>query len=375
MNELLSHARTHQKRIIDLIGRLVECESPSLDKAALARMARLVTEEAAAIAKVRRVRGGHLLLDFALPGKRKSGRILALGHIDTVHPIGSLERMKFRQRDGRLWGPGILDMKSGIAFFLSAVRALRDLDLPVNRRVAMLLVIDEEIGSPTSRVITEREARKSDAVLVLEPGSGLDGKLKTARKGVGHYEVTVHGRAAHSGLDFAAGANAIVELSRQIERIAAFTDLERGITVNPGVVSGGTAVNVVADTARMEADLRIARLRDAARIDKKFRSLKPVDKRCRIELAGGLNRPPLERTAGVATLFRTARALAAEIGVELEETATGGASDGNFTGALGIPTLDGLGGVGEGAHTSNESILIDRIADRTALLAGLLATL
>jgi glutamate carboxypeptidase len=266
-------------------------------------------------------------------------------------------------------------MKSGIAFFLFAVRALRDLDIPVNRRVAMLLVTDEEIGSPTSRAITEREARQSDAVLVLEPGSGLDGKLKTARKAVGHYEVTVHGRAAHSGLAFSAGASAIVELARQIEKIAAFTDLERGITVNAGLLSGGTAVNVVAETARTEVDVRLARLRDAARIDKKFRSLKPVDKRCRIELAGGLNRPPMERTAGVARLFRTARALASEIGIDLEESAVAGASDGNFTGALGIPTLDGLGGVGDGAHTSSESILVDRIADRTALLAGLLAAL
>jgi len=373
MRELLSYCQANEDRIAELIRRLVECESPTGDLTRLAQVADLLESETAGIASVRRWKDGHLRIDFRLPGKRKSGRILALGHIDTVHPAGSLRTMPFRRRNGRFWGPGILDMKSGIAFMIHAVRALRELNIPVNRRVSMWLAADEEIGSPSSRRLTEREALKSDAVLVLEPGSGLDGRLKTARKGVGDYRVIVRGRAAHSGIDFSAGASAIVELARQIQRIAAFTDLDRGVTLNPGVVSGGTGINVVAGSADVKVDLRVVRMSDAARIDKKLRNLKPVDKRCEIEVQGGMNRPPLERKPGVVKLFRKARALAAEMGVELAESATGGASDGNLTGALGIPTLDGLGGVGEGAHSPGESILIDRIADRTALLAGLTA--
>ena len=201
----------------------------------------------------------------------------------------------------------------------------------------------------------------------------MDGKVKTARKGVGDYTVTVHGRASHSGLDFASGASAIVELARQIERIAAFTNLERGITVNPGVISGGTRTNVVAAEARAGIDMRIARLKDAAGLEKKFRGLRPVDRRCSIEVTGGLNRPPLERTPAIGRLFAHAKRLAKTLGVSLEETAVGGGSDGNFTAALGVPTLDGLGAVGEGAHAVNESILVDRMAERAALLAKLVA--
>jgi glutamate carboxypeptidase len=210
-------------------------------------------------------------------------------------------------------------------------------------------------------------------VLLLEPGTGLSGKLKTARKGVGDYTVTVKGRAAHAGIDYASGASAVVELARQIPKIAAFTNLKQGITVNPGVISGGTRTNVIAAEARAEVDIRIAHAKDAAALDKKFRSLRPFDKRCSIQVEGGLNRPPMERTPAIRTLFQMARACAKELGVTLQESATGGGSDGNFTAALGIPTLDGLGGVGEGAHAANESILLDRIADRTALLAMLLA--
>jgi glutamate carboxypeptidase len=234
---------------------------------------------------------------------------------------------------------------------------------------------DEEVGSESSRPLTEDAAKNSAAVLVLEPGTGLTGKLKTARKGVGDYAVTVRGRASHAGVDFEAGASAILEMARQIERIAAFTNVPRAITVNPGVISGGTRTNVVAAEAKVEVDIRVAREKDAPALDKKFRGLKPVDKRCTIEVTGGLNRPPMERTAGVRQLFQTARKLAKEIGMDLEESATGGGSDGNFTAAMGIPTLDGLGGVGEGAHATNESILVDRIADRTALMAMLVQAL
>ncbi len=371
MDELLTRIDERRGQTVNLIRRLVECESPSGDAAALARIADLIAEETSGLASTRRWPGGHIRCDFDLPGRRKSGRLLALGHLDTVWPAGTLKAMPFEERDGRLWGPGVLDMKSGIAFFLTAMRVLRDLNLPVSRRVSLLLVADEETGSQTSRAITEREAKRSDAVLVLEPGTGLEGKLKTARKGVGDYVITVHGRAAHSGIDFAAGASAVVEVARQIERIAALSDPARGVTLNPGIVEGGTRVNVVAAKARVHVDLRVWRMADARRVDRVLRRLKPVDPRCRIEVTGGLNRPAMERTRGVVRLFRLARGLAKGLGVDLEESSTGGASDGNFTAGLGIPTLDGLGGVGEGAHAPHESILADRITDRAALLAEL----
>jgi glutamate carboxypeptidase len=320
--------------------------------------------------------GHHLRCEFKFPGaKPDAGKILVLAHSDTVWPLGTLAQMPVREGKGRLWGPGVLDMKSGIAFFLYAVRTLRTLEVPVRRSILFQVNSDEEVGSETSRPFTEEAARQSAAVLLLEPGTGLQGKLKTARKGVGDYTVTVKGRAAHAGIDYAAGASAVVELARQIPKIAAFTNLKQGITVNPGVISGGTRTNVVAAEARAEVDIRIAHAKDAAGLDKKFRSLRPFDKRCSVQVEGGLNRPPMERTPAIRQLFKTARDCAKELGVTLQESATGGGSDGNFTAALGIPTLDGLGGVGEGAHAANESILLDRIADRTALLAMLLSQL
>ena len=210
-------------------------------------------------------------------------------------------------------------------------------------------------------------------MFVLEPGTGLTGKLKTARKGVGVYRVTAHGKAAHAGVDFSAGASAILELAAQLPRVASFTNPDRGITVNPGVISGGTRSNVVAAEATVEVDVRVPRLRDAAALDRRFHKLRPVDGRCTLDVSGGLNRPPMERSRGTVELYRLAKHAAREIGIDLPESATGGGSDGNFTAALGVPTLDGLGAVGEGAHAPHESILIDRIADRVAILAALLA--
>ena len=361
------------------IRRFVECESPSDDASAVSRFVELVSDTAAPFAKVKTYPGGKfgriLVAEMQLPGRRKSGQVLALGHSDTVWPIGTLRSMPFRRMDGRLWGPGVLDMKAGIVFFLFAVRALRELDIAAGSKVLLQLNPDEEVGSEVSRALTEKNAARSKAVLVLEPGTGLTGKLKTARKGVGDFRVVVKGRASHAGVDFEAGASAVLELARQIEQIAGFTQLQRGITVNPGVISGGTRNNVIAAEAWVEVDIRVLRLRDAPALEKKFRALKPFDRRCTIEVTGGLNRPPMERSAGIVALFRKARELAREIGVELEESLTGGGSDGNFTAALGIPTLDGLGAVGEGAHAANESLLVDRMADRTALVGKLLAAL
>lgn len=379
MDPLLAHIQARQSEIVNLIRQLVECESPSDDPAAVNRFVDIVGARAAGLGNVKLFPGGrfgkHMQMEFLLPGDKKSGQILVLGHSDTVWPMGALKTMPFKEEKGRLWGPGVLDMKSGIAFFLFAMQAIRDLRLPVKRRVILQLNSDEEVGSDSSRPLTEKEAKKSNAVLVLEPGTGMQGKLKTARKGVGGYQVTVHGKASHAGVDFEAGASAIVELARQIDKIADFTDLKRGLTVNPGVIRGGTRSNVIAAEAHADIDIRIAKLKDAAPLDKKFLSLKPFDKRCKVTVKGGLNRPPMERTEEIATLYAKAKKLGAELGVKLEESSTGGGSDGNFTAALGVPTLDGLGGVGEGAHANHESILIDRIADRTALLAKLILTL
>jgi len=381
MHPFLDFARSKQSAIVALIRELVECESPSDHPPSVNRFVDLVASHVGDMGKVRTFPGGrfgrHLRCEFRLggAGKRTEGAILALAHSDTVWPLGTLAHMPFREKNGRLWGPGVLDMKSGLAFFLYAVRALRALDVPAARKVVLQLNADEEVGSQTSRPLTEEAARKSAVVLVLEPGQDLDGKLKTARKGVGGYTVTVKGRASHAGVDFQNGASAIVELARQVERIAGFTQLSRGITVNPGVIAGGTRTNVVAAEARAEIDIRVARMKDAPSLDRRFHRLRSFDKRCSIQVEGGLNRPPLERTPAVVKLFREAHALAQQLGVDLKEASTGGGSDGNFTAALGVPTLDGLGGVGEGAHAANESILIDRIADRTALLAMLLARL
>lgn len=379
MDPVLAYAQAHQPQLVGFLRQLVECESPTDDAAAVNRCADLFADSVSDIAKVKAVAGGkygrHLLCDFQLPGKRKEGLVLGLGHTDTVYPLGILKTMPWREADGRYCGPGVLDMKAGLAFFVFAMRALRDLEIPVRRRVQLLLVSEEETGSPVSRPLTEKTAAQANAVLVLEPGTGLAGKLKTARKGIGRYQVTVTGHAAHAGVDFAQGASAIVELAHQIQRLAAFTDLAKGTTVNPGVIRGGTVSNVVAAEATAAVDVRVVKLRAFHALDRRLRALKPVDRRCKIEITGGLNRPPMERTREIGALFSLARKLARDLGLEIEESATGGGSDGNLTAALGIPTLDGLGAVGEGAHAPHESILIHRIADRTALLAKLVAAL
>ena len=332
MDPVLAYAQSKQTSIVDFIRELVECESPSDDPAAVNRFGELFADRVSDIAaNVRFLSGGktygkHLRVEFQLPGKVKkgAGQILGLGHSDTVYPLGTLRSTPFRADADALWGPGVIDMKGGLAFFVFAMRALRDLDIPVSRKVVLQLNSDEEVGSESSRPLSEEAARKSEAVLVLEPGTGADGKLKTARKGVGDYVVTVRGKAAHAGVDFTAGASAIVEAARQIAKIAEFTDLAKGTTVNPGVIHGGTRTNVVADLATIEVDMRIAKLSEAAKLDRKFQSLKPVDKRCTIEISGGLNRPPMERSKGIAALFQKARALGRELGVNVEESSTGG---------------------------------------------------
>jgi glutamate carboxypeptidase len=294
-----------------------------------------------------------------------------LGHLDTVWPIGTLRSMPWRIADGRLSGPGVLDMKSGVAMAFTAIEMLAEASL-LQREIILLLNPDEEVGSPVSRPITEQLAAKCATVYVLEPAQGL--AYKTARKGTGDWRIEVEGVAAHAGLDFEKGASAIRELARIIDKVSAFTDLKRGLTVSVGTAGGGSATNVVPAHAWAEVDVRIARKADGPRIERRFAALRASDPRCSITVTGGINRPPMERTRSTVQLYRRALALAAELDYPLPEAAVGGASDGNFTSALGIPTLDGMGAVGEGAHAAHESILLEHLAPRTALLAGMLAS-
>ena len=366
-------------QIIQTIRQLVEVESPTDNKDAVNRLGSLLAgrfEGLGGHAKFHHAQnfGNHLQVDF--PGKASGKPIMLLGHLDTVYPLGTLATMPFRVDGKRLWGPGSFDMKSGIAFMLHAIEALRhwhEDQLP--RPVTVLLVSDEEIGSDSSRHITENVARKASAVLVLEPSYGAKGAVKTGRKGVGEYTLKVRGKAAHSGLDFEKGESAIVELARQILEISKLTDVKRGITLNVGTIQGGTRSNVIPAEASAVLDARVARMKDAAVLDRKLRSLKPFNRKCKLEISGGVNRPPLERTPGVAALYKHAADIAKQLGWKLEEAAVGGGSDGNFTAALGIPTLDGLGGVGEGAHATHESVVISELPRRPALLSALIETI
>ena len=373
----LAYFKERRDEIISTIRELVEIESPSDNKAAVDRVSEAVAHKFSRLGGEVRIHpaqdfGNHLQVD--LPGNSSAKPVLLLGHYDTVYTLGTLATMPCRtmDNDNKLTGPGVLDMKSGIALMIYALAALQDWHGALPRPVTVLLVSDEEVGSDSSRAITESLANKAAAVLVLEPSYGLQGAVKTARKGVGEYLVKVTGKASHAGLDFQKGVNSILELARQIEKISSFTELKKGLTVNVGIVSGGSRTNVVPAEASAQVDVRIARMKDAAGIDKKMRSLRPFNRKCKIEISGGINRPPMERTAGVAALYAQAVAIARDLGWKLGEAAVGGGSDGNFTAGLGIPTLDGLGGVGDGAHAPHEHILISELPRRAALLAGLI---
>jgi glutamate carboxypeptidase len=361
--------------MLETIGAFVAIESPSDNKAAADRMGAFLAgifEELGGKARLHRTEdyGDNLQIDFAGEDGRKP--VLLLGHFDTVYPLGTLATMPCRTQENRLHGPGVLDMKSGIALMFYALQALQSWTAALPRPVTVFLVSDEEVGSSSSRKITEELARESAAVLVLEPAAGTRGAVKTARKGVGEYTLTVKGVAAHAGLDPAKGHSAIVELARQITAISKFNDVRSGVTVNPGVIRGGTRTNVIAAEARVEIDARIQKAKQAAGLERKMRALRPYDKRCQLVVEGGINRMPMERTAGVADLYGKAKAIAGQAGWKLEEAAVGGGSDGNFTAGIGIPTLDGMGGVGEGAHAVHEHILISELPRRALLLAGMI---
>jgi glutamate carboxypeptidase len=373
----MDHIRTvnrQRPQMLEMISQLVRVESPTEDWAAVNRCVSLVEgwiKASGGKSQRRKQKSAGDLLVGRFGPQSRSKPLMLLGHLDTVWPMGTLKKMPFRLAQGRAWGPGVLDMKAGVVMALSALRILEEAG-QLTRPVVFLLNSDEETGSQHSRSLTESLAKKCEAVFVLEPAQAPNAAYKTARKGVGNYRIQVQGVPAHSGVDFSQGHSAILELGRQIERASAFTDPARGITVNAGVMGGGTRSNVVPAEAWAEFDVRIARLRDVERLDRRFRSLRPVDRHCRVEVTGSLNRPPMERTPGTVNLFRRAATMANGLGFQLQEAATGGGSDGNFTSALGIPTLDGMGAVGEGAHADRESILLDALVPRTALLAAMI---
>jgi glutamate carboxypeptidase len=368
-----------ERKLDDILGRvsaLVRQESPTSRYDAVSAAQEMVAGWAEALEgrveqHVRDGGGGVLEARFGNP---EDGRkpVLLLGHLDTVWPVGTLARMPWRMEDGWAFGPGVLDMKAGVVMALEAMRLVREVD--ADRPAVLLLSGDEETGSHHSRGLIEEIAKGCRAAFVLEPAQGPQGAYKTARKGVGQFRLEIAGVPSHSGVDFGAGHSAVRELAWQIEQISAMTDLERGTTLNVGVIGGGTQPNVVAGAAWAEIDLRVKTVAEAETVARRLGALKARDARCTLRLTGGLNRPPMERTEDTAALFAQAKELAAGLGFVLEEAATGGGSDGNFTSALGVPTLDGMGAIGNGAHAENESIRIDSLVSRTALLAAMIAT-
>ena len=375
MNPFLDFCLANHEWLLELIETLVSIESPSDDRAAVnrcgAELAARLEAMGGHITRVPSARAGdHLRAGFG-SGPRQ---ILLLGHFDTVWPVGQLTRMPLKREGGRLYGPGVFDMKAGIGLAMLATRALLDRGALEGCGVAMLWTTDEEIGSTTSRALIEAEATKSDAVLVFEP-SLPGGALKTSRKGVGQFEMIARGVSAHAGLDPGKGVSAVRELARQIIAIEDLQDSARGVTLTAGVISGGTRANVVPAEARATIDARAITREDADRVQRTMRSLKPILPGASIEVTGGFDRPPLERTAAVERLFSQAKAVAAELGIGLEEGSAGGGSDGNFTAALGVPTLDGFGAIGDGAHAIHEHVEIDALVPRAATIAGVLAGL
>jgi glutamate carboxypeptidase len=377
---LRTWCREQQLWLREQIEALVGLESPSTDKEAVERCgAELVRRLESIGARVERLPGGDRAdpVRASFDGSALTGdvprQLMILGHFDTVWPTGQLDRMPLREEDGRLFGPGVFDMKSGIGVAMLAMRALKTMAAPAPP-VVMLWTTDEEIGSVVSRRAIEEEARRSQAVLVLEP-SLPGGAAKTSRKGCGEFELVVHGIPAHAGIDPSKGASAILELAHQIVAITRLQDLDRGVSLNVGVVSGGSRPNVVAAEARATVDVRVPTLADGERIAESLRQLQPHLRGTTIDVHGGVDRPPLERSEKGLRLYHLARDVARDLGSDLEEGGTGGGSDGNFTAALGVPTLDGLGPQGDGAHALHEHVIAEDLPWRAALLAGLISRL
>lgn len=374
--KLLHTLKPRLPEMLATLERLVRIESPSLEKSAADRCCKVLAAEwrrrGAQVEQIPQPhRGDHLRITW-WPGKsRPKGQCLVVGHYDTVYASGTLKKMPFRVTGSKAYGPGIFDMKAGLVQALFAFDALLETKTILTRRIVFLWNSDEEIGSDSSRKLIEGEARRSDAVFVLEPSLGPKGLLKTARKGVGEAELIVHGRASHAGLAPEQGINAVYELAAQLLRIREWNDPRRGVSVNADIVEGGTRVNVIAEKARAVLDLRALRLADMNRIEKQLRALRPTLRGARLEVHGGFNRAPMEQKQSME-LFATAKVLAAQIGLTLGEATAGGGSDGNLTAAVGAPTLDGLGAVGDGAHSAHEHIFTKTMPARAALLAALL---
>ena len=372
---LTEYCRAHEAWLLDTIAGLVSIESPTDDKPSVDRcgveLSRRLHELGGRVQTIRTTTAGdHLRAEFGTGDHQ----ILMLGHFDTVWPVGQLERMPLRRVGDELHGPGVLDMKAGIAQGMLATRALFALSPPDGTRVVMLWTTDEETGSHTSRALLETEAAASQAVLVLEPALP-GGVLKTQRKGCGEYEIVVRGEPAHAGVDPTKGVSAIRELARQVLAVETLQDLTRGVTVNVGVISGGSRPNVVAPAARAIVDVRAPTRADAERVDAALRALSPHITGAQVEVHGGFGRPPMERTPGVARLYALAEKVGEELGQRVAEGGTGGGSDGNFCAALGVPTLDGLGALGDGAHALHEHVLVSALVPRATFLGALLSRL
>ena len=362
--------------MLAVLRRFTVAESPSTEKAAAERCARVIAAtwrrlDVSLSVVPQKFQGPHILINARPAKTHPAGQLLVLGHYDTVYPPGTLRAMPFRVTSRKAFGPGVFDMKAGIVQAFFALETLQRSGFLPRKRIVFLWTSDEEIGSDSSRKLIESHARRSDAVFVLEPAFGPDGLLKTARKGVGEVEMIVRGRASHAGLAPEKGVNAVHELALQIARLRAWNNPRRGITLNADIVEGGSRVNVIADRARARFDLRALRVADMRLLEARLRSLRPVLPGAKLEISGGFNRPPLERKFSLA-LFRRAKSLAAQMNLQLDECTVGGGSDGNLTAALGIPTLDGLGAVGDGAHSNHEHVLTHTMPARAALLASLL---
>jgi glutamate carboxypeptidase len=365
----------HQDDMVAHLTQLVEMESPSDHKPSLDRLAALLADQASAAGAQAEVLGQAAAGDVVRARwSGGDGGILLLCHMDTVWNLGTLAERPVRVADGRLYGPGAFDMKGGIVNALWAMRALRELNLTPGRRITLLITSDEEIGSLASRSLIEAEALAHKVVFVLEPAHPPRASLKTWRKGVGDYRVTVTGRASHAGAAHDEGINAIEELARHVLAIQALTDYAAGTTINVGVIRGGTRSNVVPEQAWAEVDYRVMNMAEASRVDALMRGLKPQRDGIKLEVTGGLNRPPMVRTPAIVALYTIAECIATELGFPLSETGTGGGSDGNFTAALGVPTLDGLGVIGDGGHAQHEHVVVTSLPERAALLAGLMRT-
>jgi len=375
-------ARTPE--MIALLKKLVETESPTNDKKAVDRVGAILAEAsrnlgAHLVFHPQEKRGDHIVAKWGRPhpqslprGERETkGGILLLGHMDTVFPLGTLKTMPFYEKDGKVFGPGVLDMKAGLVIGLSAIAALQEAGKMPKRPVTFLFTSDEEVGSQTSRSLIEEIAAGADLVLVLEAAL-LDGSLKTWRKGVGDFTVRTHGRAAHAGGAHAEGRNAIEEMAHQNLAIQEMTDYEKETTLNVGEICGGTTRNVVPEFAEIAIDLRVLQPGEYERVEKEMHALRPVLDGTSLEVIGELNRPPMPFDEQMQRTFAKAQKIARNIGMDLKAGGTGGASDANFVSPLGIPVLDGLGAVGEGLHSSREFLFKESLAEKARLLAALI---